>query len=323
MALRWVLAAAVAVVASAAGFKGPEAPAPTSTTELERLKALVSQLAEDHSADEPQQKAQELPELKPRRAPEPEFASKTVEGMVSLETTTRSSGVPNPEGNANEAVMVFDEAASSVERSLRRLMPSPAPTGKTFCTACHQMHNGAVDEAGAEMCSKKQGKGASKLVSCYKKYGDCPSDMSEYTCDGDAPPPPSPPMVPEGMCTPAKVHAIRTLKAEVRLCPMRPNCRGMSGVLPPRPPRRSATHSSCATHLATDCANDRPVSEPALGPPDDDRADARQRRDGLELRMRAGRGGDDRAAGLHGQRVRSLELQLRILAVDLPCSLWV
>ena len=235
MALRWVLAAAVAVVASAAGFKGPEAPAPTTTTELERLKALVSQLAEDHSADEPQQKAQELPELKPRRAPEPEFASKTVEGMVSLETTTRSSGVPNPEGNANEAVMVFDEAASSVERSLRRLMPSPAPTGKTFCTACHQMHNGAVDEAGAEMCSKKQGKGASKLVSCYKKYGDCPSDMSEYTCDGDAPPPPSPPMVPEGMCTPAKVHAIRTLKAEVRLCPMRPNCRGMSGVLPPRP----------------------------------------------------------------------------------------
>lgn len=215
MALRWVLAAAVAVVASAAGFKGPEAPAPTSTTELERLKALVSQLAEDHSADEPQQKAQELPELKPRRAPEPEFASKTVEGMVSLETTTRSSGVPNPEGNANEAVMVFDEAASSVERSLRRLMPSPAPTGKTFCTACHQMHNGAVDEAGAEMCSKKQGKGASKLVSCYKKYGDCPSDMSEYTCDGDAPPPPSPPMVPEGMCTPAKVHAIRTLKAEI------------------------------------------------------------------------------------------------------------
>lgn len=206
----------MAVVASAAGFKGPEAPAPTTTTELERLKALVSQLAEDHSADEPQQRAQELPQVKPRRAPEPELASKTVEGMVSLETTARSSGVPNPEGNANEAVMVFDEAASSVERSLRRLQPSPAPTGKTFCTACHEMHNGAVDEAGAEMCSKgQQGKGASKLVSCYKKYGDCPSDMSEYTCDGDAPPPPSPPLVPEGVCTPAKIMAIRTLKAEI------------------------------------------------------------------------------------------------------------
>lgn len=215
MALRWVLAAAVAVVASAAGFKGPEAPSPTSTKELERLKALVSQLAEDHSADEPQQKAQELPQVKPRRAPEPQFLSKAVEEMVSLKTTAGSSGVPNPEGNANEAVMVFDEAASSVERSLRRLQPSPAPTGKMFCTSCHLMYNGATDEAGADMCLKKQGKGASQMVHCYKKYGDCPSDMTDYTCSGSTPSPPPPPMVPEGVCTAAKVNAIRTLKAEI------------------------------------------------------------------------------------------------------------
>lgn len=223
MALRWALVAAVAGVTSAAGFKGPEPPASTSTKELERLQALVSQLADDRSADEPQQqKAQELPQVKPRRAPEPQFLSKAVEEMVSLKTSAGSSGVPNPEGNANEAVMVFDEAADSVERSLRRLQPSPAPTGKLFCTSCHLLFNGAEDEAGAEMCMKKDGKGKGAIVQCYKKYGDCPSDMSEYTCSGNTPAPPPPPMVPEGVCTPEKIHTIRSLKAEVRLFPHAP-----------------------------------------------------------------------------------------------------
>lgn len=239
MALRWVLVAATAGVASAAGFKGPEASAPISSKEFDRLKALVTQLAADHPAEKPQQQTdiveQPLPALDPRPAPEPEYLPNAGGGFVSLKTTMgSSSGVPNPESNADEAVMVFDEAQNSVERALRRLQPSPGPAPgpgekgykNKFCIGCTTLHQGAVDEAGAKMC-RKSDKGkmldqqSKRKGECFAKYGDCPSDMSKYTCNGTAPSPPPPPQVPEGVCTTEKLNTIRTLKAEVRLCPMR------------------------------------------------------------------------------------------------------
>lgn len=205
MALRFAYVAAVA-----AGSSPASTPAsPASSSNLEKLQALVNQLAK-----EPVKEPEPVPALRPAPEPQRKISSGSAPGVMRVATQGAGS-MPNAESDSS--VLVFDEAEKSVERALRRLQPSPAasasrqlPQPSTYCTECDFFFNGATDSAGADMCKKPE---ANKKFACFAKYTEgCPFDMESYVCAGNAPSSPPPPE-PDG-CHASRMIRYRALSAE-------------------------------------------------------------------------------------------------------------